>query len=408
MNLRVLYVSQTGMTEPLGQSQVVAYVERLAALGISYEVVSMEPAGTSPEAVRLVRARLDRAGIVYHPLERRKSQRLARKVAESAWLGAVTLARAGRFRPHIVHARAHFPAAISDVVARATSAAFLFDCRGLLGDQYVDVGHWTEQRIEYRLLKAWERRAFRRSEGLVVLTSALEQWLDEQRLLAPDTPRAVIPCCVDEERFRPDEAARRDVRAELGLGERTVVAHAGGLGAWYLEDEMAALLGHLRVRRPDVALLVLTRSSSDRLRALLRARGFTDADLVVRSAAPSEMPRMLAAADVGLSLIKPSFAVTGTSPTKLAEYLACGLVGVANEGVGDVAELRRHPDACVVASDLGEASLAEAAERTAELLARERAARVAASRALAVDQFGLGAVGVPRYHALYRAIRARA
>jgi glycosyltransferase involved in cell wall biosynthesis len=404
---RVLYVSQTGMTEPLGQSQVVAYLERLAAKGVDYDLVSMEPAGTQPARVEEVRDRLDRSGICWHPLERASTQRLSRKAFEAARLGFRTVAYAARRRPDIVHARAHFPGAIADAVASITPGSrFLFDCRGLLGDQYVDVGHWTEQRLEYRMLKAWERRAFRRADGLVVLTKALERWLDDEGLLRPETPRAVIPCCVDTRRFVPDDDARRAVRADLGVAERTLVAYSGGLGAWYLEDEMAAFLGHLRRHRSDVALLAMTRTPTERFRRLLGERGFGERDVFFRTIPPENMHRMIAAADVGLSLIKPSFSVIGTSPTKLAEYLSCGLIGVANEGVGDLAELAAEPDACVIAPRLDEASLAVAAERTARLLDSERSRRVQAARAVAEVRFSLDGIGVARYEALYRAMLA--
>jgi len=407
-DIHVVYVSQTGLTEPLGQSQVVAYLERLRPRGISFEVLSMEPAGTSSARLAEVRERLTRSGIAWYPLPRHASHHLSRKALESLRLGARTLRRVLSRRPDIVHARAHFPGAIADLVSSVTPGArFLFDCRGLLGDQYVDVGHWTKDRLEYRMLKAWERRAFRRADGLVVLTSALERLLLQRDLVPVTTPRAVIPCCVELDHFVPDDAVRREVRAELGLGERPVVAHAGGLGAWYLEDEIAAFAAHFRRTRPDVALLVMTRTDPTRLQSLLRERGFGPGDVVVRDVRPEQMPRMLAAVDVGLSLIRPAFGVTGTSPTKFAEYLAMGVIGVANEGVGDMAELRAYPGSCIVCPDLGDDALRQAAERAATLLELPRAERVAAGRAVASELFSVDGVGAVRYEALYRQMLGR-
>lgn len=408
MSEHVLYVSQTGMTEPLGQSQVVAYLERLGRRGFTFEVVSMEPAGAPPSRLADARARLAAAGVDWFPLPRSSSHHIAQKALESARLGARALRRALARRPSIVHARAHFPGAIADAVAAVVPGArFLFDCRGLLGDQYVDVGHWTEQRLEYRLLKAWERHAFARADGVVVLTAALERLLASRGLVAPETPRAVIPCCVDMARFVPDDVARRAVRAELGLADRAVVAHSGGLGAWYLEDEIAAFMTHFRRVRPDAALLVMTKTDATRLRALLRERGLRDGDVIVRDVSPSSMPRMLTAVDVGLSLIRPAFGVTGTSPTKFAEYLATGVIGVGNDGVGDMAELGAYPGACVICPDLSDASLASAAAKCAGMLEGGRAARVAEGRALADALFSVDGVGASRYEALYRAMLSR-
>ena len=65
----VLYLSYDGMLEPLGQSQVLAYLERLAA-GRSIHLVSFEkPADLADGATRArVARRIADAGIHWHPM----------------------------------------------------------------------------------------------------------------------------------------------------------------------------------------------------------------------------------------------------------------------------------------------------------------------------------------------------
>src|SRR5689334_3846106 len=60
---RALYISHIGMTEPLGQSQVLPYLVGLAKRGAQIEILSFEAEGTKPEAVEALAARLARAGI---------------------------------------------------------------------------------------------------------------------------------------------------------------------------------------------------------------------------------------------------------------------------------------------------------------------------------------------------------
>src|SRR5262249_19973276 len=146
-----------------------------------------------------------------------------------------------------VHARSYLPAAVSDVIASiAPRAKLLFDCRGMLGDEYIDNGQWTHERLEYRLLKRFERRVFKRAEGVVVLTRALHEWLTEQSMLGDETHVEVVPCCVDLGRFSPNEASRAEARSELGIGDRIALLYSGSLGSWYLEDEMARYAAHVR------------------------------------------------------------------------------------------------------------------------------------------------------------------
>ena len=158
--MRVLYVSQNGMLEGLGQSQVLGYLRALARRGIEFDLVSYELATATDIAIDDLRASLAGTGIHWMPLRRRRDPRLSVKVAESAKGVAVALARALSRRPRIVHGRSYLPTAVSDMVASLVPGAkLLFDCRGMIGDEYVDAGYWTEDRLEYRLVKRYEARA---------------------------------------------------------------------------------------------------------------------------------------------------------------------------------------------------------------------------------------------------------
>src|SRR5437899_6147427 len=65
---RVLYISYDGMLEPLGESQVVAYLERLADRA-AITLLSFEKPSDFGDAARVsaMRERLDRVGIAWIP-----------------------------------------------------------------------------------------------------------------------------------------------------------------------------------------------------------------------------------------------------------------------------------------------------------------------------------------------------
>ena len=66
--MRVLYVSHTGMTEPLGHSQVIPYVEGLARAGFLMEIMAFEPERGHPR--RVVRTARRLAGDQACPLRK--------------------------------------------------------------------------------------------------------------------------------------------------------------------------------------------------------------------------------------------------------------------------------------------------------------------------------------------------
>jgi glycosyltransferase involved in cell wall biosynthesis len=393
------------MTEPLGQSQVVPYLVGLARRGVEIEIVSFEKAGTPPFEVDRVRTQLSREGIRWQPMVRSASHSLGRKVWEAGSAVVRGLAAALRRGPDIVHARSYLPAAAADLVTRLSPGArLLFDVRGMLGDESVDGGAWSRDSLRYRLVKGYERRLFHKSGALVVLTEALRSWLRENRQVPDGMPVEVIPCCVDTERFHVDPGVRTATRRELGLGERPVVVYAGTLGSWYKAREMARFVSLLRRHQPDVAFLVLTHADASELAAAARAEGLAESSIVVRKVHPTDMPTVLAAGDLGLSFIEPCFSKTGSSPTKVGEYLAAGLNVVVNSGVGDQATFTADPEACVVLPSFLDGDLAAGARRAADLLTRDQPVRAAAARRVASARLSLAEVGVPRYHALYEAM----
>jgi glycosyltransferase involved in cell wall biosynthesis len=395
------------MTEPLGQAQVLPYLIGVSRRGVEVEIVSFEGVATTPDMIRTERARLEREGIRWTPMVRSPSHSVSRKVWEIGSAALRGLASALRRRPDIVHARSYLPAATADVVAAiCPGAKLLFDVRGMLAEEYVDGGHWADGSFQVRLVKRYERHLFRRSAGIVVLTEALRRIFRSERYVPDSTPIEVIPCCVDESRFRIDPRARAETRAALGLGERPVVVYSGTLGSWYKAEEMARFVGLFRRHHPDAAFLVLSQHDPSGLVAAARAEGLGERDVIVRSVPPKQMAGMLAAGDIGLSFIQPCFSKIGSSPTKVAEYLATGLGVVVNAEIGDQADLRADTDACVALPSLNHSDLEIGAVQAAAIARAPLSARARVASQVARARFSLENLGIPRYHSFYERLCA--
>lgn len=406
--VHALYISHTGMGEPLGQSQVLPYLRGLARYhGWTFDLVAFEPADVSDEQAKALAESLSHEGITYSWSRRSASHSLTTKGLEAANAFARLALRALRQRPQIIHARSYLPAAVGLALTAATPGAnLIFDCRGLLADEYVDAGHWTPQSTKYRLVKRMERTLFARAQGVVTLTERLRRWLIESAGLLPEsTPVEVIPCCVDTQRFRADMTARRRIRTAIGAGDRFVVAYSGSLGSWYREPDMARLFAAIRRRRPSM-LLVLTRSSPKALIAHLAGLGIGPEDIRVQAVNPADMPGYLSAADAGLSLIDSCFSKMASSPTKIAEYLSVGLPVAMNTDIGDGADLANATDAVV---DVGTLTSDDCERAAVELLGLASTPEVA-SRAhrLAEERFAVETVGVVRYARLYSRLASTA
>jgi glycosyltransferase involved in cell wall biosynthesis len=159
-----------------------------------------------------------------------------------------------------------------------------------------------------------------------------------------------------------------------------------------------------RRTRGEIRFLLLTGSSSERLVAPLEQAGLTKQEIVVRKVKPAEMYAYLSAGDLGISFITSTFSKKGSSPTKVAEYLACGLPVVLNGDIGDQADLAAESDACAVFGDFSDEALQAVVERSIALATQNLEQRVSATRRVAETRFDVERVGVARYERLYRAL----
>jgi len=330
----LLYLAYDGMLEPLGQSQVLAYLERLAA-DRPIHLLSFEKPQDWADVDRrhALAARIAAADIHWHP--RRYHKRPS--ALATAWDILVGIASGLwlvlRHRIGIVHARSYVPAVMALALKRPTGAKFVFDMRGFWADERVDGGLWPRDGRMYRVAKWFERRFLLGSDHVVSLThAAVGEMQRFDYLQGRMPPVTVIPTCADLARFRPRPRP-------LGAGDAFTLGYVGSAGTWYLFDAVVACFARLRQLRPDSRLRVVNRHEHDYIRQRLAAGG-ADLDAVdLLSAGHDQVPEEMARMDAGIFFIKPVFSKQASAPTKLGEFLGCGIPCLSNTGVGDMAQV---------------------------------------------------------------------
>ncbi|MBC7490596.1 MAG: glycosyltransferase [Glaciimonas sp.] len=393
MMISILYISYDGVLEPLGQSQVLAYLMRLAA-GHRIHLISFEKQEDWANIAERERIEQDiaRAGICWHPLRYHKRP-TAVATAWDIFCGIVLgMWLVLRHRLGIVHARSYVPSVMALTIKRLTGAKYLFDMRGFWADERVDGNLWPRTGRMYSVAKGFERRFLLAADHVVSLTNAavleMQRFPYLQGLMPPVT---VIPTCADLARFRP--LPREHSSSGFVLG------YVGTAGTWYLFDEVAACFAHLLQIRPDARLLVVNRGEHAYIHERLAAAGVPDVAVELTTATHAEVPRQMARMDAGVFFIKPVFSKQASAPTKLAEFLGCGIPCLGNAGVGDMADVLEGEHVGVALISFDKASLNKGLKQLL-LLVQDPAIRArcvaSAARHFSLDE------GVQRYAGIYR------
>ncbi len=401
--LRSLYVCYLSIADPLVDSQVLAYLDGLAAAGHTIHLLSFEPAGDDHAQRRRARAALRDREIHWHRLRYHKRPSLSATLYDvlCGTLACAWLVR--RHRLNTIHARNHVPAAMALLAAPLAPHRLIFDLRGLMAQEYVDAGRWTAGGLAARLTGAVQRAGLRRAAGIVVLTERVRSLLFGVGVAARDGV-FVIPCCADVERIAAGRDERERARERFGLTGRCVLVYVGKFGGWYMDAELAQLFSIASQTIDDLHLLVITQADAGGLRALLVPHGIDASRYTIMSVAHARLGEALAAADAALALVAPMPSKIASSPTKVSECLAAGLPVVAT-AIGDTAELLGGGTG-VVMTEFTDAAYRQAADKLMALI--DDPLTAARCIATARERLSLAAVGLPRYRALYEHVAAHA
>lgn len=397
MRLGVLYISYSGMLEPLGQSQVLAYQERLA-VGHSIHIISFERIEdwVDVQAREVVSNRMNAVGIHWHPLCYHKRP----SALATAWdilCGAFTGLRL--VRKHglsVVHARSYVASVMALMIKRLTGAKYVFDMRGFWADERVDGGLWQRSSRMYRVAKWFERRFLLSADHVVSLThSAVRELTRFEYLHRCMPPITVIPTCADLSRFKP--------MLHENDSKSFVMGYVGTVGTWYLFNEVVSCFVQLLRMQPDARFLIVNRGEHDYIRNCLAAADVPAVSIEIISATHAEVPLHMARMDAGVFFIKPVFSKQASAPTKLAEFLGCGVPCLGNAGVGDMAEVLEGERVGVALTAFDYATLANGLQALLQLAAdpNTRVRCVAAAQ----KHFSLDE-GVRRYAAVYQQLGA--
>jgi glycosyltransferase involved in cell wall biosynthesis len=399
--LRSLYVSYLGLSDPLVETQVVAYLRGLAAEGHDIHLLTYEAARPNKRTLAEHRSRLARDGITWHWLPYHKMPSFPATLYDIARGVLTTIILIRRYAIDVVHARVHVPAAIGLVATRVTGARLIFDVRGLMAEEYIDADRWKPRSLRVWLTKLVERAAIARADGAVVLTPEAKTMLFRD----DNDPRVqIIPCCVDLNRIDGSPAGRERLRADYGLTDTITMVYVGKLGKPYMHREMAHFYHVAASLGQPLHFLIITQSAGQLLTKELDALDVPSSNYTVIDVRPNELGPLLAAADCGVAFRLPVPSAVAASPTKIGEYLAAGLPVATSRGIPSVERLLRDGVGVLVAEHSDGAYARAAAELIR--LARDPTTRQRC-RATAEQHLSLSRIGIPRYRALYERLADR-
>ncbi|MBX3164492.1 MAG: glycosyltransferase [Bacteroidetes bacterium] len=333
-----LYITFDGLSDPLGQSQILPYLIGIAQNGFHIHILSCEKKERLDREKENILSRIKNTSIEWDYIIYKENGSFFSRLQYIHQLRtkAYRLRKTKNFS--LVHCRSYLASLIGLNFKRQYNIPFLFDARGFWADERIDGGIWKKsnpiENLFYNFFKQKEKQFILRSDANVFLTNAavteLEKFFPAEILRKKTT---VIPCCTNTNLFSKENAKQISLP---NISENAhILVYTGSIGTWYYTKEMIDCVLAWKKFIPEIKLLVLTNDKIE-LEKILSLYNEEEKQTVVSvSASHKDVASYLVLAKASIFFIKPAYSKIASSPTKMAECWAMDLPIITNSGIGD-------------------------------------------------------------------------
>lgn len=339
---QTIYITRNGLLEPLGQSQIMAYLRGLSQY-YDITLITYEKKEDWYNKEAMLRAQKECAdfGISWKPQLFRSKPKIIAPALGMIHMICLLIIEVLRKKICLIHSRSYIPAIVSLAVSKMTNIPFIFDMRALWPEELITAGRLHRGSLLHRAIVRLERACLEKAAGVVSLTnvaidylkSSYPEELKSQRLV-------VIPTCADLKRFTPS----------TGKPSGPIVHGCIGtlLSGWFLTDWLAKWMRLVILKNPSAYFKIITLDDSIKVKEMLDPSNELHDRLTIISHSTEKMPEVIRNLDVSVMFFSSGLSKLGSSPTRLAEVLGSGLPVVVNDNVGDVADIVKKNNVGVV------------------------------------------------------------
>lgn len=256
-----------------------------------------------------------------------------------------------QFQPTHIYTRHPLATYAARAIRKATGATLIYSLRGVWPEEKAASGKWKDILLA-RLIQQYEFRAVRTADRINTVSLKFRDYIRSRY----GRESSVLPCCTADIFFRTNDRLQK--RRELGFAEDDlIIAYCGSTAFYQQIDKICQLMAALQRQLPQLKFLFVAKDP--KVTEIALKTGLRADDLRQVSGKPEEVAAWLSAADAGMILRYPNLINAVSSPVKLGEYLASGLLCIANDGIGDYSDMIRQHGFGIMADRADEKTIAE-------------------------------------------------
>ncbi|MCU0238326.1 MAG: hypothetical protein MUC29_02710 [Pyrinomonadaceae bacterium] len=399
MSQNILYLSYDGMTDPLGQSQVLPYIIGLSKYGYKFSLISFEKLERFESQREEIEKICQENNINWSPLIYTKNPPILSTIYDLTKLFATIfrLHKKNNFR--IIHCRS-FVASMAGYFFKIFSGCkFIFDARGFWVDERIEGGIF-KSRLLFNVLKRVEYAMARKADAITLLTqTAIDDMKSWKQLQGFDEKKYWhITTCVDLEKFKPIYKKRQ---TKVFDENNIEFLYVGSIGPWHSFEKVSAFISTAYKHFPNSKFRLIIGFGKEFIENYLTENNFDQSRFEIKTVPHYLIHNEFTNADIGFFFIPPVYAKIASSPTKMGEMLAAGIPIITGDKIGDVDRLVNDNIIGKILTETDENSIKSVISEVVKMLKKDNNSLNERCLVVADDYFSLEK-GVAKYAEIYK------
>jgi glycosyltransferase involved in cell wall biosynthesis len=398
---KILYITYDGLTDPLGQSQVIPYVEGLADKGYDITIMSYEKPDRYKLFGKQITERLELRKILWKPFRYHKRFSLFATLYDLLIGFFYLLFAIPGKKIKIIHCRSYIASILGLVFKKLYSTKFIFDMRGFWADERVE-GNVFKKGAIYNFFKWLEKQFLLNADATISLTRNAVHEIATWKYMTPNKAMKlhhITTCCNIDEFSQSFAYNIRENKVEQPI----TFLYVGSIGPWHSPEKIKSFIHFVYNYLPYSKFKMIINWGASEMVEYIRERSYDLSRFTIESLTHDQIPEAIKGADIGFFFIPPTYWKKGCSPTKMGEMLAAGIPTITGHSIGDVDELVASSDIGFVLKEFSDIEYKVAVDHVLSLIRQDKQQLLYRCREVAEDYFSLEK-GVERYAGIYQSL----
>jgi|TARA_B100001964_G_scaffold130155_1_gene143881 glycosyltransferase involved in cell wall biosynthesis len=328
---KILYISYDGILDPIGESQILSYLEKLCKDFDFYLITFEKKNKLKTNVHREIKARVKQSDIKWFNLRYHKQPPILSTLYNVFRGTIITFFILFFNKISIVHVRSYIPGLITLPINKIFDFKLIFDMRGLWVDEKLDRAGWRKKDLKYIFFKNIEKKLLLISDSIICLTQESIKILIDK---FPEIKRKNIYktfTCSNDQIFKPLHNKR--------INQSIVLGHLGSVDTAYNIEIIFQFLNILLKIDQNIKLIIFNEDKHDYLFELKKKYQINDKNIEVKFVNRYQLNTEINKIDICIFFAKINFSIKASFPTKISEVLSAGKPIICNNFNDEILKL---------------------------------------------------------------------